>query len=666
MLKVLAVDDNQENLYLLRSLLTASGYEVTCAENGRDALEQALNSPPDIAISDILMPIMDGFTFCRIWKQHQRLKDIPFVFYTATYTDPKDEQFALGLGADLFLIKPTEPDAFLGLVSSVLCRHRQGDLARNTEAPLAEAPYLREYNDALIRKLEAKLVQLEAANKSLVLDGAVIESSVSGIGLADLSGICTYANQSLATMLGFTAAELVGKAAEDWVRDAVTRSTIRSALANRGNWTGELEITRQDGMALIAGGVVQIVSDGDGRPLCGAVSCVDVTERRRAQEYLLRVERLESLNLFARGVAHDFNNLLMGVYGNVELARRELGCESKAHHLLETALLSFERARDLTQRLLTFGSGKLPAKRAVDVVQLLRECSVLALSGSGVTSEITESVPSWPVEADPGQLSQVFTNLMINARQAMEGGGRLKISVRGLRAELAGQPPGRYVEVAFVDQGIGISLDVLPRVFDPYFTTKPDGSGLGLATSHAIVHEHGGRIDVVSTPGVGSTFTVLLRASETEPADAGQQPEPGRPVDRGRILVMDDEPIVCETVREMLLSAGYEVVTASEGSQVLDLYRRAAAERRPFDLVLLDVTVRGGMGGRETMTELLNLDPAATIVLSSGYLEAGASSETMGRGCVAVLPKPYRAHELLSRVRAIISQRMPTRGGSDA
>ncbi len=655
MLRVLAVDDNPENLYLLRSLLTASGYEVTCAENGRDALELARTDQPDIAISDILMPVMDGFTLCRAWKQDERLRGVPFVFYTATYTDPKDEQFALSLGADLFVVKPTEPEAFLELIGSVLLKYQQGQLGRNLGVALAEAPYLREYNDALIRKLEAKLVALEAANKSLMLHGGVIESSVSGMGLADLSGQCTYANPSLARMLGCSPVELVGRPGDDLVVDAATRSAIGAALSHRGSWEGEVELTRKNGTTLIAAGVIQIISSPDGQPLCIAVSCVDVTERKRAQEYLLRVERLESLNLFARGIAHDFNNLLMGIYGNIELARQDLGRESEAHQRLETALLSFERARDLTQRLLTFGTGKPPAKRAVDVVMLLRECAALALSGSDVTSEIAAEAPEWSVEADPSQLSQVFTNLMINARQAMVQGGPLKISVRNV-SDAPGLPAGRYVEVSFADRGSGMSPDMLPRIFDPYFTTKPDGSGLGLASSHAIVHEHGGRIDVVSTPGVGSTFTVVLPASEGEPVDAIRPAEPEKRGNRGRILVMDDEPIVCETVRRMLLSADYEVVTATEGNQALALYRQAAAERRPFDLVLLDVTVRGGPGGRETMTELLDFDPAASIVLSSGYFEIGALPEAAARGCVAFLPKPYRAHELLSRVKAIIAR----------
>ncbi len=659
MSKALIVDDVMENLYLLLSLLTGNGYEVTTASNGAEALEHARRSPPDLIISDILMPVMDGFTLCRRWKQDPMLRKIPFVFYTATYTDPKDEQFALSLGADLFIVKPTEPEVFLSMVGSALEKFRAQGCSTAAVAPAVETDYLKEYNETLIRKLEDKLVELENANRILAIRSYAIESSISGIAMADLSGKITYANGSFAAMWGMTADTLCGMCLRDLLLDASIFDDVKTIFREKGNWTGEVEAKRKDGSVFFAQVAAHTVKDRSAIPICLMVSCIDITEHKRMQAELQRTEKLESLDILAGGVAHDFNNLLTGLFGNIQLARMELSSESQAAGCLDKVIRVYERARDLTQQLLTYAKGAIPVMSDVKVDDILRECCFLSLSGSNVRCDIDSGADLWQVNADPSQLSQAFTNILINARQAMQDGGRLSVSMgnRVLDAGMVAQlPAGKYVRIAVRDSGVGIPRELLPRIFDPFFTTKPEGSGLGLTTSYGIIRNHCGHIEVESAPGLGSTFTIWLPSATggatAEPRRAGlQESLKGN----GRILVMDDEKVVREVAARMLKMGGYEVDLASDGEEALEIYRHALSEK-PFDAVILDLTVRGGMGGRETAAELHKLDPDAAIVISSGYSSDPGLSKLRECGFITTIPKPYLLHELLGIIKVAMSR----------
>jgi PAS domain S-box-containing protein len=496
MTKALIVDDVMENLYMLQSLLTGNGYEVVTAKNGKEALDLARRSTPDLIISDILMPVMDGFTLCHQWRQDPKLREIPFMFYTATYTEPKDEQFALSLGTDAFIVKPIETDAFLNLVQEALTRHGTTERRSMTVDSPGETAYLREYNEVLIRKLEDKLAQLENANKALAIKDFAIESSISAIIIADLSGNLTYANDSFSTMWGFAKSELYGKHLGDLVKDPNALRSINKEFEEKAGWLGEVEAKRRDGSAFIA--------------LVAAHSIVDRGDK--------------------------------------------------------------------------------------------------------------------PI----GQL-----------------------------------PAGKYVQVAIKDEGVGIPEEVIAKIFDPFFTTKPQGSGLGLATSYAIVKYHGGHIGVSSVPGAGSTFTIWL------PSYSGIRTEP-RPESTdeslygdGRILVMDDETVIRHLVERMLRKGGNNPVAVKNGEEALESYRQAASQGESFEAVILDVTIRGGMGGMETASELLKMDPNTAIIMSSGYSSNPVVSKLKEIGCIALIPKPYLMHDLLGTVKTVISQRRQRLGVLD-
>ncbi len=656
---VLVVDDKEESLYILQCLLSANGFEVQTASNGKEALDRAEQVLPDLIITDILMPVMDGFTLCRRWKQDPRLRSIPFVFYTATYTDAKDEEFALNLGADLFIVKPKDPDAFLRIIQDFIKKHRKGELQSGSATPIEESTYLQTYNRALVRKLEDKLVQLEEANKALAIKDFAINTSIAGIVLADLSGTITYVNPSFAKLWGYEGSEIMGKHIVALVKDENSASAVIEILRIKGQWMGELESNRKDGSPFIIQVAAHKVTNSANLPICLMASCVDITEHKHLQEEIQRTQKLEALSLFAAGIAHDFNNLLTGLFNNLDLAQDQLPPDSPAHAQFSTALSVFGRARDLTESLLTFAKGGGPIRRAVSVPDILQESCALSLSGSSIRYELSADEPLKLVEANANQLSQVFSNIILNARQAMGDNGTLRISAKNCSLE-AGRvgtlPEGEYVIVSFKDSGPGIPERVMPKIFDPFFSTKQKGSGLGLATSYSIIKNHGGHIRATSHAGTGATFEIWLPAWKGERSEEIEETAPEDALGSGRILIMDDEDSVRNVAQTMLARAGYEVIGAVDGAEALKLYREAFSARNPYDLVILDLTVRGGIGGEKTLAELRKIDPHVVGIASSGYLNSVALPQLKQYGFAGSLPKPYSRHELLSTVRAAISR----------
>jgi len=316
-------------------------------------------------------------------------------------------------------------------------------------------------------------------------------------------------------------------------------------------------------------------------------------------------------------------------------------------------------ARNLTRKLLTFSKGGAPVKRSVPTLELVSDASIIATTGT--QAEIESIVPEdvWPVEADADQIGQVIHNLLINARQAMPDGGRIKVRAENVTVEpgsVTGLAPGRYVRISVTDRGSGIPEEIMPRIFDPYFTTRPQGSGLGLATSHSIVKRHGGHIAVESMKGQGTTFHVYLAAAASEPAagDAGN----GRKVERGgRILVMDDEPMIRKVSRRMLEHLGYEVVFASNGREAVELYGKARAEGRGFSALIMDLTIPGDMGGKEAMAEILKVDPDARALASSGYSNDPVMSNPGDFGFCGCIAKPFSIEELSHVLEGIVGRR---------
>jgi len=382
----------------------------------------------------------------------------------------------------------------------------------------------------------------------------------------------------------------------------------------------------------------------------------DVTERSRAEEERQKAEKLESLGLAAGGIAHDFNNLLTAIIGNLSLAQD--GASGVLCKRIEASKKASLRAQDLAQQLLTFAKGGAPIKKTASMRQLVLDTVGFSLSGTNIRSDFDIPENLWPVEIDAGQISQVVGNLAVNAVQAMSNGGTLHVSGENRLFSEGEAPiplrPGRYVSITVRDEGPGIPEEALKKIFDPYFTTKPKGSGLGLATSYSIVKNHDGLIRVESAPGRGATFTILLAASESEVQTEPVAPET-QTRHQGRVLVLDDEEIICELVEYALTPLGYQVDSACDAAATLALYRKAMEKGAPYDVVLMDLTIPGGMGGKEAVKELLAMDPGARAIVSSGYAMDPIMSRHREYGFAGVITKPYDIDDLVRVISSTIA-----------
>ena len=379
----------------------------------------------------------------------------------------------------------------------------------------------------------------------------------------------------------------------------------------------------------------------------------EIAHREQAEEELLRARKLESLGVLAGGIAHDFNNFLTVVQGNIEVAKAQLKEQETAQEFLDQAAGACRRAKFLSSQLLTFAKGGAPVRRVVSIAELVTDAVQLARTGSPVGIEVTIAEDLWSAEVDPGQIGQVLHNILLNARQAMPGGGSIEVRAENVDLQDGSEEADRRVRISIRDYGRGISAEVLRRIFDPYFTTKPGGAGLGLATAYAIVYKHGGHIAVESAPETGTVFTVDLPASlETPLAETST----AAPIQIGteRLLVMDDEESLRILFKAVLSQLGYFVQTAGEGAEAVALYQAARAAGVGFDAVLLDLTVIGGMGGTEAAARLKQLDPSAKLIVSSGYSDAPVMSHFSDYGFDAVILKPWTVKEISDVLRRVL------------
>jgi CheY-like chemotaxis protein len=376
------------------------------------------------------------------------------------------------------------------------------------------------------------------------------------------------------------------------------------------------------------------------------------------EEELQKAHKLESLGLLAGGIAHDFNNLLTGILGNISLSKVKSEPESKVFEILSQAEKATLRASALTQQLLTFSKGGEPIRMSTNITDLLKDSTNFVLSGSKVLSIYDIQNNLWPVDVDRGQISQVVHNLTLNALEAMPDGGTLQVYANNESIdEKNNHPlkPGKYVKLIFKDKGTGIEKENLNKIFDPYFTTKETGNGLGLSATYSIIKKHNGFIGVDSEPGTGTTISIYLPSSEKYPSAEmmiDKKILPGT----GRILIMDDEEIIRDFIIESLTSIGYQVDVTKDGEETIQYYREALKKEAPYDAVILDLTIPGGKGGKETIKEIHKINPAAKVIVSSGYSNDPIMADYKKYGFAGVVPKPFNISELSNVLHEIIPQ----------
>ena len=483
-----------------------------------------------------------------------------------------------------------------------------------------------------------------------------------GVIATDVEGHVVLMNKVAEALTGWSQREAAGRILGDVFEiinehtREVVENPVESVLAH-GETVGianDTVLVSRDGTERVIADSGAPIRDQESRIIGAVLVFRDMTEARQREEEARRAETLESIGVLAGGLAHDFNNLLSGIFGNITLARLDVADGEDASARLTAAENAMSRAKRLTEQLLTFSTGGTPVREVVSLAGLLSGAAEFALSGANTRCQLVTAPDLWHVEADPSQISQVVDNLLINADQAMPEGGVITLRAENVSVgpgKAASPPgarsltPGDYVHIAIEDTGIGIPSKLLSRVFDPYFTTKQTGSGLGLSVSYSIVRQHNGHVHMVSEVGVGTTCHIYLPAVQMEAAVGVEKP--GAIVrGAGRVLVLEDEDIVWDVCNGMLEVLGYEARRAHEGAEMLEIYRTAMGTEQAFDVVIMDLTIPAGMGGKEAIWELREMDPGVKAVVSSGYSSDPVMAEHETHGFHAMIAKPYRVEEL--------------------
>lgn len=657
MARILVVDDKEQDRYLLKVMLEKSGYDTVTADNGEQALVAARQTPPDLIVSDILMPVMDGFTLCREWKRTPDLQRIPFVFYTATYTDPRDEEFALSQGADRFIAKPIEPEEFLRALKDELRKKAASKVFQTTVVLDEGEKYFKDYSEVLVRKLEDKLT----------LFRAMFNADPNMILMLSPSHVVLEINQSAANVLGVRSGEVIETdfvdrfvplPARGPFSDLIDKAYAGTAVYDREgtvrDTSGEQHIVRWNACAVSrSSGAIE------GILLIGS----DITdirrierERKELEEQLRRAQRMEAIGAFAGGIAHDFNNILTGIFGFVDMVRSDLAPDSRSARYLKDALTAAQRAKRLVGQILFIARGSEGASEPVDLRVVIKEAHRLLRASIPAGVELVLNVSPDPcmVMADPTQVHQVVMNLGTNAFHALEGKqGTIRIScLSHPRIENhTGMVPGFTAEdvaLEVSDTGSGMGGSTLDHIFDPYFTTKEKGkgTGLGLSVVKAIVEAHGGRIDCESVVGKGSVFRIYFPKMQ----DFVREMETGtnQGWDRGEnemILLVEDDETNGSMLEKVLPKLGYRCLRFANGAEAMASFMK---EPSALDIVLTDLNMPR-MGGLELTQNILSKRPKTPVILMSGSIEALPLNTLTSAGLTGYLRKPFTIEDL-SRV----------------
>jgi PAS domain S-box-containing protein len=533
-----------------------------------------------------------------------------------------------------------------GAVAGILARHLGGEIDRSRE-------------------------EVKKANEMLRINEEKFRTTLNSIGDAV---IATNKNGKVVQM------NPIGEFLTGWKLDEAQGRPLNEIFEIRNAKTGEKSIIPVD-KVISTGEIVNLsnqtilisrdkrqfhiadsaapITDSKGKITGVVLVFRDVTEENKIQSELHKIHRLQSLGILAGGIAHDFNNLLMGIYGNVSLAKTELRNFEKAQEYLEEAEKSMGRATHLTRQLLTFAKGGEPVRKDVRLEEIVKEVVNFDLVGSKVLPVIEVEEDLRAADVDQGQIQQVFSNLAINARDAMPDGGQLFIRIENVEIEkeqIADLRAGKYLKVVFKDQGVGIPADDIDNIFDPYYSTKESGTGLGLSTTFSIIKRHHGAIQVESQPGHGAAFTLYLPAADKSIIAREKKINIEGPCVRhtAKVMIMDDEKSIRMVAAKMLEKLGFKVTTVENGREAIDAYRKSLEDGKPFELIIMDLTIPGDLGGIEAIGPILEIDPEARVVVSSGYSDNPAMAKYHEYGFKDLLEKPYTYEELQTVVKRVL------------
>ena len=623
-MKILLVEDHPGSRRNLQRLIAKRGHEVTAVGSAEEAEGALASEAFPFLILDWMLPGKSGVELCRELRAGPK-GDEMFILLVTAKADTEDLEQALEAGANDYLTKPLD----VGLL--------------DVRISVAERQ-IRE----LTERNQARAALVESAQTMT----NILEKTTDGFFAVDSEWKLTYFNAEAENMWGRKREELLGGVLwEEFpaLIGSIFQTNYEKVMAD--HVAIEFEAVDASGKTWY---------DVHAYPSNGGVSVFfrDISERKKSETERLTTSKLESLGTLAGGIAHDLNNILTVISGNIGLAQIEAPADSGSLlGFLSKAGQAAQHAAHLSSQLLTFSKGGAPLKKVVSMGDLLEHSAEFALYGSNLRADFDIAVDLWKAEVDAAQIEQVVNALMLNAREAMPHGGTVRVRARNVvfeeNAKLA-LKPGRYIKVTISDRGPGISDDLRTKIFDPYFTTKPAATGLGLAISYSVVKKHGGVLLLESTSGDGSAFAFYLRASENAASNAREKRGGKRPFqyNHQRILVMDDEEAIRELTAQLLGTLGYEVTAVPDGLEAVRIYERALRKGEHFQAVILDATVRGGMGGVATIERLRSMDPKVNAIICSGYSDEAALSEFLAYGFRGALPKPFTRSELADALQS--------------
>ncbi|MCO1603959.1 hybrid sensor histidine kinase/response regulator [Desulfosporosinus nitroreducens] len=532
--------------------------------------------------------------------------------------------------------------------------------------------------EGLTENMELEVHQIELSMQNEELQRVGLENELSrdkyrklydfapvGFFTCGTNGLILEVNRTGAALFGVEKDNLLGKVFTSFVLDEHQHIfSLYCKLLRQINTKQECELNlrKNDGTVFCAlvEGIADKEKEKDEKDTLCFLAVKDITDRKKNEEDKVNYQRMESLGILAGGIAHDFNNLLTVILGNISLFKMKNLKQEKNLELLEEAEKACQQSTDLTLQLLTFAKGGKPLKEVISIVPLLNDTVIFAMRGSNVRHELELSDDLWMVEVDGGHIRQVVNNLVINAQQAMPNGGTVSLRCENkYLTKEEGLPLniGPYLKITVEDHGVGIHKDQLNRIFDPYFTTKAQGNGLGLATSYSIVKRHNGYIRVESEPGQGTAVSVYLPALPGMALSEKKAIEPFL-FGQGKILVMDDQASIREVIGGMLIQLSCEPSFAADGEEAILLYKEASERGEPYDAVIFDLTVPGGAGGRQALEEITKIDPQVKAITSSGYCNDAIMTDFKKYGFKAALPKPFCLEELSRVLRNTVMDSM--------
>lgn len=641
--RVLIVEDSPTLARLLERTFRESGYQTQIALTGAEARRLFDDFTPELVILDYHLPDVSGD---QLLQEFTARPTFPAVIMITTDADPALAMHFLSRGADGYLRKPFDPRYLVELSFKV---RRERALLR-----------VEDILEARTRELQESQARLRESEEKYRL---LVENIPGVVFTRQGDGAFAFYDHKIEALTGFSREDFHQghQSWQDLILPEDRALASPPALPAGHPVVREYRIHTRDGAVRWIQERGQLLAGPEGQPLTVQGILFDITERKRQEEERLKLDKLEALGILAGGIAHDFNNLLTALLGNITLVTLTADLPEAAQKSLQAAEQACLRAQGLAQQLLTFAKGGTPVKQITPVAPLLQEAITLALAGSKCRAHCSLPADLWAAHVDPGQVRQALQDILINAHQAMPTGGVITIAAENLQVtEAAGLPlaPGPYVRIAVTDQGPGIDPALLGKIFDPYFTTKPGGSGLGLATAFSILQRHGGYLTASSSLGEGATFTLYLPASPGGMADQDPAPAAARsgPPGRYRLLLLEDDPQVADVARRMLEHLGYQAECVPEGMAAVAAYQEARARGEPFDAVILDLTVPGGMGGKEAAEKLKELDPQVVAIVTSGYAEDPILTHYERYGFRGVLKKPYRVQEMADLLNRVLSQ----------